>query len=78
MSKVLFEVTEDHLETGLRGYPVGYCTTSFVDPEKGLFYRGKSASELSGHSPEQIIYLLMNGKEASESELNDFTQQLQK
>lgn len=41
MSKVLFEITEDHLETGLRGVPVGYCPTSFVDPIKGLFYRGR-------------------------------------
>ena len=37
MSEVLFEITKDNLETGLRGYPVGYCTTSTVDPLKGYF-----------------------------------------
>ena len=30
--EVLFEVTEAHLNTGLRGIPVGTCRTSFVDP----------------------------------------------
>lgn len=77
MSKVLFEVTEDNLETGMRGYPVGYCPTSFVDPEKGLFYRGKLLSDLKDHSSEQVMYLLMHGKEASAQELKDFSEQLQ-
>ncbi|MCH9630754.1 MAG: Citrate synthase [Chlamydiia bacterium] len=77
MSKVLFEVTEDNLETGMRGYPVGYCSTSFVDPVKGLFYRGKAASELKDQSPEQVMYLLLHGKEASDGELKDFASQLQ-
>lgn len=36
--KVLFEVTEEHLETGLRGFPVGYCPTSTVSPFLGLFF----------------------------------------
>ena len=34
--EVLFEVTKDHLDTGLRGIPVGTCRTSFVDPKKGV------------------------------------------
>ena len=33
MSEVLFEIKKENLETGLRGYPVGYCTTSTVDPQ---------------------------------------------
>ena len=37
MSDILFQITEQNLETGLRGYPCGYCTTSFVDAQKGLF-----------------------------------------
>lgn len=73
MSKVLFEITEDQLETGLRGFPVGYCTTSFVDPIKGLFYRGKAVSTLSHHSPEEVIYLLYHGKEPTALELKQFT-----
>jgi citrate synthase len=76
MSKVLFEITEDHLETGLRGVPVGYCPTSFVDPIKGLFYRGKAVSELTDHSPEQVIYLLYHGKEGSSKEIKEFSQLL--
>jgi citrate synthase len=76
MSKVLFEITEDHLETGLRGVPVGYCPTSFVDPIKGLFYRGKAVSELTDHSPEQVIYLLYHGKEGSSKEIQEFSKLL--
>jgi citrate synthase len=76
MSKVLFEITEDHLETGLRGVPVGYCPTSFVDPIKGLFYRGRAVSELTDHSPEQVIYLLYHGKEGSSKEIKEFSQLL--
>lgn len=77
MSKVLFEITEDNLETGLRGYPVGYCPTSFVDPQKGLFYKGIAASDLRDRSPEQIIYLLMHGHIPNDSELSEFSLQLQ-
>jgi len=76
MSKVLFEITEDHLETGLRGVPVGYCPTSFVDPIKGLFYRGRAVSELTDHSPEQVIYLLYHGKEGSSKEIQEFSKLL--
>ena len=62
MSKVLFEITEDQLETGMRGFPVGYCPTSFVDPIKGLFYRGQAVSGLANRSSEQVIYLLYYGR----------------
>ena len=33
---VEFEVMADKLDTGLRGFPVGTCWTSRVDPEKGV------------------------------------------
>lgn len=72
MSKVLFEITEDQLETGMRGFPVGYCSTSFVDPIKGLFYQGKAVSTLAGHTPEQVIYLLYHGKEGSVQDVKEF------
>lgn len=58
MSDVLFEIKEENLETGLRGVPVGYCTTSSVDPEKGLFYRGKSVAECTTMRPEEVISFL--------------------
>jgi citrate synthase len=62
MTKVLFEIGEDNLETGLRGVPVGYCTTSYVDPEKGLHYRGKAVREFAHLKPEEVIFCLMEGK----------------
>lgn len=76
MSEVLFEITKDSLETGLRGYPVGYCTTSFVDPQKGLFYAGRPVSELDRWEPEQVIYLLYHGKEGSPQEVAQFSNNL--
>lgn len=76
--KVLFEITEDHLETGLRGFPVGYCPTSKVDPQKGLFYREIPVSDLAKKSPEEVIYLLMEGKLPEKSELEKFRQVLAK
>jgi citrate synthase len=74
MSKILFEITEDHLDTGMRGFPVGHCPTSFVDPIKGLFYRGKVLSELVNHTPEEVMYFLYHGKEGSAKEMKDFLQ----
>jgi len=78
MSDVLFEVTKENLETGLRGIPVGYCTTSSVDPIKGLFYRGLSASELAGRSPEEVIYLVYHGKLPTQQEKDTFVEELKK
>lgn len=76
MSEVLFEVTKDHLETGLRGYPVGYCTTSYVDPEKGLFYRGRPISDFRDWDPEKVIYFLKYGQEPSGGEYERFVKEL--
>lgn len=76
MSEPLFEITKDNLETGLRGYPVGYCTTSFVDPQKGLFYVGRPLSELSGWEPEQVIYFLYHGSEGKPAEVAKFSENL--
>lgn len=60
--EVLFEVKTENLETGMRGYPVGYCTTSSVDPIKGLFYKGFPISKLYKDTPEQVISLLVHGE----------------
>ncbi|MGA8163939.1 MAG: citrate (Si)-synthase [Waddliaceae bacterium] len=78
MTEKLMEITESHLETGMRGYPVGYCTTSTVDPAKGLFYVGRPVSALAGREPESVIYLLYHGKEGTDSEIQAFSQRLQK
>jgi citrate synthase len=76
MDPVLFQITEENLETGLRGYPVGYCPTSHVDPITGLFYAEKSVSALSFESPEKVIYLLVNGKEGTDKEVEEFNKKL--
>jgi citrate synthase len=78
MAEVLFEITKDHLETGMRGFPVGYCTTSSVDPAKGLFYAGIPVSELTQEKPENVIYLLYYGKTGSAKEVEEFKKNLQK
>ena len=58
--EVLCEVTENHLNTGLRGIPVGTCRTSFVTPDEGVHYCGYPIRELVDIPPEDVIYLLFN------------------
>ena len=50
-SEVLFTITKEHLDTGLRGFPVGTCPNSHVDPMKGLFYGGYAIPELADRQP---------------------------
>jgi citrate synthase len=76
MSKVLFEISEDNLETGMRGYPVGYCPTSYVDAQKGLFYCDYPISECASWSPQKVIHLLYHGKLGGEKEIEQFYQEL--
>lgn len=78
MSDVLFEITKDQLETGLRGFPLGYCTTSSVDPTKGLFYVGRPLSGMQDFSPEEVIYLLYTKKAGTKQEVEAFSKELQK
>lgn len=72
----IFEIFPNNLETGMRGYPVGYCTTSKVDPYEGLFYKGIPILELTNYSPEEVICLLSKGYLPSKEELNLFSQKL--
>lgn len=78
MSDVLFEVTEDKLETGMRGYPVGYCVTSSVDPQQGLQYCGVPVAELADNPPQEVIYLLYHGRKGTTHEVDVFFQDLAK
>lgn len=78
MQEVLFQITKDQLETGLRGFPIGYCPTSYVDAQKGLFYVGKPVAELTTWEPQQVIYLLYHGKEGGSKEVSDFFNDLKK
>ena len=77
MSKVLFEVTDDNLETGLRGIPVGYCTTSKTDPHEGLSYRDMPVAQMTDRSSEEVMYLLHHGKFETGSKFTEFKNQLQ-
>lgn len=78
MNKVLFEIKEEHLETGLRGFPVGYCSTSSVDPQKGLYYRGIPIDECSKWAPQEVIFLLCNKHKGSAEEVEQFYNELAK
>lgn len=73
-----FVITQDKLDTGLRGFPIGYVSTSEVKPNEGLFYREKPIKELSSKSPEEVIYLLLHGKLPAPLELEAFTLDLQR
>lgn len=76
--EVLFEIKKEDLESGLRGFPVGYCPTSTVNPTKGLYYSDKTIEEIAGWSPERVIYLLYFGKDGTEKEINAFSSDLSK
>ncbi len=75
---VLFEITAKHLDTGLRGIPVGTCATSYLDPKKGIFYAGKSIDSLIDCDPIEVIYLLNYGRMATQEEILRFRDDLSK
>ena len=74
--KVLLEVTDSHLNTGLRGVPVGTCRTSFVTPNEGVHYCGYPISELANFDPEDIVYLLFNKELPTAEQSSVFRQDL--
>lgn len=74
--EILFSITKEQLETGLRGYPVGYCTSSSVDPMKGLFYVGKPVSEMTNWQPERVMFLLLFGFDGSAKEIEEFSKEI--
>jgi citrate synthase len=74
--KELFKITESHLDTGLRGFPIGYCITSYVDPDKGVFYRNYPISEIAHRETEEVMYLLIKGTLPNHHQLNDFKKDL--
>lgn len=76
MTDTLFEIKTENLETGLRGYPVGYCPTSSVDPLKGLNFVGQAVEKLAFKEPEEVIFLLLKGREPKGDELESFKNDL--
>jgi citrate synthase len=75
-SEVLFTITRESLDTGLRGFPVGTCPNSHVDPIKGLFYAGYPISALSEKSPEEVMYLLLKRELPNPVQLSDFKKEI--
>ena len=56
----LFTITKNHLDSGMRGIPVGTCQTSYVDPIEGVHYVGYPVGDLANLEEEDVIYLLLN------------------
>jgi citrate synthase len=73
---VLFEITEGHLDTGLRGYPIGHVRTSSVDPDKGVSYVGYPIAELAFKDPEEVAYLMLHRELPNAEELTEFKAEL--
>ncbi len=66
---ILFTITEQHLNTGLRGFPVGRVRTSRVDPQEGVSYVGYPVGDLAYLDPEAAIFLLYNKNLPVQAEL---------
>lgn len=73
---VLLELTDKHLNIGLRGVPVGTCRTSFVTPTEGVHYCGYPIRELASFEPEDIVYLLMNKELPNSSQSQEIRKDL--
>ena len=67
-----------HVPTGNpRGFPVGTCWTSKVDPYEGVSYVGRSVKELAKLEPEAVVHLLHRKHLPSDEELAAFKADLQ-
>lgn len=75
-NEVLFEITQAHLNTGLRGFPVGTVRTSFVSPDEGLHYVGYPVSKVWNLDPEAAVYLLLNKELPTAEQLSAFKAEL--
>ena len=73
----IFDLTTAHLNTGMRGIPVGTCRTSFVTPTEGVHYCGYPISELAMMSPEDIVYLLFHKELPDLEQSSEFRENLQ-
>ncbi len=72
----LFTISEKHLDSGLRGIPVGTCLTSYVDPMEGVHYVGYPVGDLSNLEEEDVIYLLMHKRLPNKEESAAFRKEL--
>lgn len=74
--EVLFTITRAHLNTGLRGFPVGTCRTSAVHPIQGVSYVGWTMPEIAFHDPEAVIHLVLERRLPTPAELVAYKAQL--
>ena len=72
----LFTISENHLDSGLRGIPVGTCLTSYVDTIEGVHYVGYPVGDLSNLEEEDVIYLLFHKRLPNEEESAAFRKEL--
>jgi citrate synthase len=77
VDKSLLDLTTAHLNTGLRGVPVGTCRTSFVTPEEGVHYCGYPIAELAMLAPEDVVYLLFHKELPNLEQSVEFREELQ-
>lgn len=77
-SEVLFSITREHLNTGLRGFPVGTCRTSAVDPVDGVSYVGYPVADLAYRDPEEVVYLLLERDLPNAEQLASFKADLRR
>ncbi len=74
---VIFEMTKDHLHRNLHQVPVGYCHTSFLHPENGIYYSMKSLAEVASWDVCKVMYLLLKGISPTQLQLQAFKEELQ-
>ncbi len=75
----LLEIRQSHLNTGLRGYPVGTARTSAVDKEKGVSYCGYPVAEMATLPSESVIHLLVHKRlPADDAEAQAFSDDLRR
>jgi len=75
---IIYEITNENLNTGLKKIPMGHCFTSYAHPSRGMFYVGRPLAELYDWKIENVIYLLYKGREGSDLQIDVFFQDLKK
>ena len=74
--ETIFSISESHLDTGLRGIPVGTCRTSYVDPIEGVHYVGYPVGDLVDLEEEDVVFLLLNKRLPDKEEAQTFRKEL--
>ena len=72
----IFSISKNHLDTGMRGIPVGTCKTSYVDPIEGVHYVGYPVADLANLEEEDVIYLLFHKELPTKKQSEDFRNEL--